>query len=159
MKVIFLDIDGVLNQHRFQKGAALIDPGCVARLNKIISETDARIVVHSAWRYMVLERSMTVDGFAHMLATHGIDIYTGPGQHRMLDVTRLDRDQTDEDRTAQITEWAKFYGCTDWIAIDDRPLQLPCSRFVLTTSSVGLTDEHVDLAISMLGKVEQSITL
>lgn len=65
MKIIFLDIDGVLNhedfyRERFEKryddGAiehpySEIDPKTVQRLNKIIEETGANIVISSTWRH------------------------------------------------------------------------------------------------------------
>lgn len=54
MKIVFLDIDGVLvNIESLKRGSGLrakAHPDCVNALNKIISETDARIVVSSTWR-------------------------------------------------------------------------------------------------------------
>ena len=54
MKIIFLDIDGVLNcEKTFQRhrGAIGIDPYLVAIFNRIIFATDAKIVLSSSWRY------------------------------------------------------------------------------------------------------------
>lgn len=60
MKIIFLDIDGVLNYSKWyvdprnpgnlygQEGE--IDPLCIERINKICSETRAYIVISSDWR-------------------------------------------------------------------------------------------------------------
>lgn len=63
MRVIFLDIDGVLNSpdfqiHRFQRGPGRrpIDPVCVEHLNTLIRQTQARIVVSSTWRHEGLTR-------------------------------------------------------------------------------------------------------
>ena len=58
MKVIFLDIDGVMNCRRSVKADiandrrpySSFDPDCVNALNQIIKETDAVIVVSSVWR-------------------------------------------------------------------------------------------------------------
>ena len=54
MKVIFLDIDGVLVNRKSLMEASGIhakgDESCVAALNRIIGETDANIVVSSTWR-------------------------------------------------------------------------------------------------------------
>lgn len=52
--IIFLDIDGVLAHRNYSivrkpGGAPSLDPKCVARLNKIIKETGAKVVVHSTW--------------------------------------------------------------------------------------------------------------
>ena len=51
-KIIFLDIDGVLNSESYFKNkiAGVIDPECVRRLNRIIKETDADIVISSSWK-------------------------------------------------------------------------------------------------------------
>lgn len=58
MKVLFLDIDGVLNSHAFWKRRKeqnlsmdhKIDPLAVELLNKITDESGAKIVVSSTWR-------------------------------------------------------------------------------------------------------------
>ena len=62
-KYLFLDIDGVLNhdgwfdseyykkhQENWQK--SMFDPECVARVNRILEATGARLVVSSSWRSM-----------------------------------------------------------------------------------------------------------
>ena len=62
-KVLFLDIDGVLNhddwfdsdgykknESGWQK--SMFDPKCVARVNHILKETGAELVVSSSWRDM-----------------------------------------------------------------------------------------------------------
>ena len=53
MRVIFLDIDGVLNnsstEERFE-GYIGISPVLVAIFNKLIQETNARVVLSSTWR-------------------------------------------------------------------------------------------------------------
>ena len=55
MKVIFLDIDGVLvNRESLKRGGGLRAkawPSCVAALNTITDSTGAAIVVSSTWRY------------------------------------------------------------------------------------------------------------
>lgn len=57
MKIIFLDIDGVLNSVSYFKSINdlgdpddRLDPTAVALLNKIIQATDAKIVISSSWR-------------------------------------------------------------------------------------------------------------
>lgn len=55
MTVIFLDIDGVLNDHRrMRNGYSQLTRRCVRELAKILrTRPEARIVVSSAWRYIV----------------------------------------------------------------------------------------------------------
>jgi hypothetical protein len=53
MKIIFLDIDGVLNSKstcQRHRGVTGIDPFTVAIFHRIISATDAQIVLSSSWR-------------------------------------------------------------------------------------------------------------
>ena len=66
MKIIFLDIDGVLNSELFYKEKSqdkkckgesklqfygeMIDKRCIELLNSIIKDTDAQVVISSTWR-------------------------------------------------------------------------------------------------------------
>lgn len=64
MKIIFLDIDGVLNYQSFLKKSLAGDkstskldydkkyfaPECIERLNKICKTTGAKVVISSSWR-------------------------------------------------------------------------------------------------------------
>jgi HAD domain in Swiss Army Knife RNA repair proteins len=54
MKVIFLDIDGVLNTPstpRPTKESRTVDPVLLDRLNKLLQETNAVVVLTSTWRH------------------------------------------------------------------------------------------------------------
>ena len=58
MKIIFLDIDGVLNSDiyyrkvdRSVKDWTRFDPKAVELINKLIDEFSAKIVVSSTWRF------------------------------------------------------------------------------------------------------------
>lgn len=59
MKYLFLDIDGVMNHEQWlhlahKKNLSSpefwFDPVCVDRLNRILSETGAKLVISSSWR-------------------------------------------------------------------------------------------------------------
>ena len=63
MNIIFLDIDGVLNNAEFQYGTLVdlhvrgnifyvLDPICVRNLNKLTSSIDVKIVISSSWRIL-----------------------------------------------------------------------------------------------------------
>lgn len=49
MKVIFLDVDGVLNMHK-SGGFYTLNKARLRLLEKIVKDTDAQIVVSSTWR-------------------------------------------------------------------------------------------------------------
>ncbi len=54
MKIIFLDIDGVLNSRRYDAQRTQtdgnIDPACLTLLASLVKRTGARIVLTSSWR-------------------------------------------------------------------------------------------------------------
>lgn len=53
MKILFLDVDGVLNNGAtcFSGGHWPIDPNCVRILHRIIEATGCQIVLSSSWRH------------------------------------------------------------------------------------------------------------
>ena len=73
VRLLFLDVDGVLNCHDWDAKAqsCRIRHKCVAQLNRIVRATGVKIVLSSAWRYMIHGKAMTLDGFGYMLRTHG----------------------------------------------------------------------------------------
>jgi hypothetical protein len=53
-KVIFLDIDGVLNCRRTSNPRSLpyvVDPALLGRFRRLVAETGAKVVLSSTWRY------------------------------------------------------------------------------------------------------------
>ena len=142
-KLIFLDIDGVLNDHRFneQSQSGTMLPECVERLNRILTATDARIVLSSAWRYMLIGRAMSVTGFDYLLRTHGVIA------NRL--VGRTCADEEVKERGWQIHEWRKTNNHRGrYVVIDDMDLHIsPLHPLILVDGSIGLEDSAVDAAI------------
>lgn len=148
MNVVFLDIDGVLNSHAFSSIAQSngINAECVACLNRILRETGAKIVVSSAWRYMVLGKAMTLTGFEYLLRTHGVKAES------VIDITV--GDEAIPFRGAQVTEWlSRNKEVRSYVILDD----LPAAEFsehaewlVTTDGAIGLTTTHADQAIEIL---------
>jgi len=72
MKLIFLDVDGVLNHSKSPKwfGAEdnhVLDDDCVGQINRVILQTGAKVVLSSSWRVdedakEVVEHAL-VDGY------------------------------------------------------------------------------------------------
>src|SRR4051812_43157756 len=72
-KYLFLDIDGVLNNHvKMDNGYCGIDARRMRLLGQLVDRVPrVKIYLVSAWRYMILSGDMTLAGFKNMLLTHG----------------------------------------------------------------------------------------
>jgi hypothetical protein len=147
MKILFLDIDGVLNDNTFNAAAesSTLDPAAVARLNQVLRTTGAKLVLSSSWRYLILDRAMTLQGFEYLLRTHGLDKgcligLTGP-------------DEEGPGRAAQIQRWLADNGrITDWAVLDDAALDLGEVRWrhVRPDRGAGLSDADAAQLIAIL---------
>lgn len=109
MKIIFLDIDGVLNHQMFFKNRikstirkdydkSMFDPECVERLNEITGKTGAVIVLSSTWR-----KSRTIEELKALFKKVGI---TG----KLIDKTPVlnsynQKTKTYPPRGCEIHEW------------------------------------------------------
>ena len=88
MKVIFLDVDGVLNDQMWLHLLmdSEIDEVRVARLAEIVKATDAKIVLSSSWRVLVDELDDTDmyiwDDFVNKLRKFGLKIYDRTPSYR-----------------------------------------------------------------------------
>lgn len=146
MKLIFLDIDGVLNGQEFNKtcGSNSINRECAEHLNAIIAATDAKIVLSSAWRYMI-PGAMRLVGFEYLLRTHGVN-----AENRLIGTTS--RDEVVKDREDQISFWLAENGggegIESYVVLDD--MCVGKHPQVQTGEKVGLTEEDVAAAIRIL---------
>lgn len=82
VKIIFLDIDGVLTHTDYLNWQTRhIDPERVRFLAKIVELTDAQIVLTSTWKDGYDRQSGKKDDYyvvlEHVLAEHDLKIYTG----------------------------------------------------------------------------------
>lgn len=162
MKILFLDVDGVLNSHPPLDPEVMcgtFDRDKVARLNRVLRATGASIVLSSAWRYLVHRGAMNLVGLDWLLRSHGVM------QGRLLCVTRKDTMQRqpyggdpegwpiDDERGQQITEWLRKVGRLDaYAVVDDLDLGIRAAGhpFVQTVGSVGLTDGDAAELVGML---------
>jgi hypothetical protein len=153
--VLFLDIDGVLNGHEFmaEAGSCKINPACVQRLNRILKATDARIVLSSAWRYMIHSHVMTLMGFQYMLQTHGMVGSLNGCSQLIIDVTCRDEDLAG--RPGQIRAWLDARNHRQdkehrHVVLDDMDEVWKGLNVVRTDGSTGLSDVDVEVAIACL---------
>lgn len=163
MNVAFLDFDGVLNctpylvkLQREQPGieigeAADIDPEAVARLNRLVREASAQVVISSSWRH-----GRTVPKLAELLRARGFE---GQVIGRTVDFVPNEDPMSKRhcgDRGDEIQAWidtAPLYGVevTSFVILDDSAdMAHLADRLVRTSMDTGLLDGHVDRAIALL---------
>lgn len=173
MKVIFLDIDGVLNSHKylktgkFRKGesfhevnVSMIDPKTVKHLNAIVAATGAKIVLSSSWRIYRLPSTEDCQNLfdAVGIKAECIDLT----MHRPDDVRRIINTFSDkgwQDRVlrgheihAWLLLWAK-YPIDSFIILDDNSdMEYLLPRLVKTHWSRGLTKADAKKAIELLNE-------
>lgn len=164
MKIIFLDIDGVLNHEAFYKeryekrndGNVIehpyseVDPKCVANLNTLITDTNAKIVISSTWRHSGLSYCEDVLGY-HGFMGEIIDITpSSPTRFRGLEI--LDWIKNNEELIGE-----PHYNFTEYVILDDDSDMLYWQRnnFLLIDRFVGLTMGNVFQAKRILngGKI------
>ncbi len=148
--LIFLDIDGVLNDHQWDSLAKSnrIDAAKVAALNGILLRTGAKIVLSSAWRYLCNRDEMTLAGLDWLLRSHGLAADT------LIGITHPDTPiEWDEakgipirfvenERALQVSRWrAKSSHVGPYVVIDDIDMGFTARGlpFVQTDGKVGLT--------------------
>lgn len=151
MKPIFLDFDGVLNDTKtsIESGYNTIQARPMGIFNNILkAEPDARVIITSSWRYMVLQGSMTLEGFQHLLATHG---FRRP-RETVCDV--LPADESCCSRAFLVYKWLYNHDLLDsrFVCIDDNDLgytdlALP---FVHTDASKGLSASDAERVLELL---------
>lgn len=141
-RIVFLDLDGVLNSNDFYAREGLncrppFDPLAVLRLDRLCREAQADVVLSSSWR-----GASEIPGW---LCERG---FGGCVIGRTPTVAGI--------RGREIAKWiihadieiAAFCILDDG---DDMGELLP--YLIQTTQEHGLQDEHVDRAISMLGRM------
>ena len=135
MKVIFLDIDGVLNNLK----RVDIDPTRVEVFNKIIAATGAKVVISSTWRLVItldkIRLALEVAGFKGEVV----------GYTKSLDV--------DSSRGCEIQEWlSRHTDIRNYVILDDDTDMLLDQKdnFVHINSGIGIAMDHVEQAIRIL---------
>jgi hypothetical protein len=153
MKVVFLDIDGVLNSRTYlmfcyQQGILpddKIDPDAVKRLNHLTDTTGAVIVVSSTWRLPYVWHNNVADLRAK-LQKRGItgQIVGATPDH-----------QRDHGRGGEIQDWMDNCGqqIDSFVILDDDSDMGDLMDFLVKTQFAdGLQDVHVQEAIKILNK-------
>jgi hypothetical protein len=156
MKVIFLDIDGVLNYtdwYTSEEFQALkcdenteldIDPKCAERINNICESTGAKIVITSDWR-------ISWYGTLMRLQRGGIN------PEYIIDKTPellwINIPGFDKSRGSEIETWLNFHlDINNYVIIDDRTdfRKEQKKFFIHVNPKIGFTDAQMNKAINIL---------
>ncbi len=167
MKVVFLDIDGVIN-----RGSGRGVPELVDQLNRIVRKGKAVIVVHSSWRYGrslvmlqhilegwgvrgdIIDATPVPDGA--QLKMHG-HILIGDAEMEAFMLAlpeqyRADPNKWNYERPCSIQKWLDTRpGVEAFAILDDHPeFAHLADHHVHTQMNVGLTKHLADKAIRLL---------
>lgn len=154
MKIIFLDIDGVLNSQQFARevgwGGFFTEedvvswdnvkwvPENVDLLKQIVEKTSAEIVIHSTWAC-----SFSVNKFKEMF-----ELYNYPD----IPIRALTNNKIS--RSERIMNYIKEHNITNYIIIDDlnkRYFDIALhERLISTDMETGITKYEVNKAIDLL---------
>ena len=152
MKVIFCDVDGVLNNNETEErtpgGFRGISDALVEKLWKIADSCGAKIVISSDWRLLRYNpaRKQDYDYLAEKLEAGG-----------MPEISGHTDDISWKLRGTEIRKYLEDHPeITEYVILDDIPFAdfaddelLP--HLVLTDTRLGLSDEDVRKAVTILG--------
>lgn len=165
MKYLFLDIDGVLNHDKWFSSPeyknnqanwqiSMFDPACIERVNRILQETGAKLVVSSSWRDMAdLPEIFAGVGLPTEFDTTPYAEIIYPDA---LPITDFFSDETDVRywRGSEIKWWLDHNATEEYtycILDDDCDmLEDQLEYFVSTSNPKGLTDKLTVKAIEIL---------
>jgi len=154
MKILFLDIDGVL----IPSGKEGFSPQCLENLQKIHQGCHPSIILSSSWRAFPSK----ISKINQALARYGIPEIAGKtellGLNRSLEIVRWIDDRMEIDRFFK-GEGGGGRPITDWAVLDDMDLVQQNrefkgrteGHFVLVDPSVGLDSFSAQRVIRILG--------
>ena len=155
MKILFLDVDGVLNNNQTRTvtfdGWCFVDDYLVKHLKQIIDATSAKIVLSSTWRdgWNREDESKNEPFFNQLrdkLKEYGMEIWDAlPMPMR-------------PSRGTAINEWFELHKDLDiesFVILDDwYDMGIYRDHLIQINGNIGLTDEDVREAISFLSSVK-----
>lgn len=141
MKIIFLDVDGVLNCTSRWKGGSgkHLDAECLANLKKIVDETQCKIVVSSTWRILHETMADLLDALEKIGLKEFVIGKTPKGG---------------QERVNQITEWLMYCrnDVESFAILDDDSDASDGKNFFKINGRVGLTADDAAAIIKHLNK-------
>ncbi|SHJ08030.1 HAD domain-containing protein [Pseudobutyrivibrio xylanivorans] len=159
--VIFLDVDGVLNskfwddEHQREiSDGKYIDIDAVKLFSKLVKKTDARVILHSGWRFwfddeMKPNRS-EAEFFADVMEKEGVFISGVTPDLTTEEIRKAKKFSLV--KADEILQWLKENPTDNWLVIDDLDLHNNeiASHQIKTDAEVGLTENDVEKALNLL---------
>lgn len=161
-RIIFLDIDGVLNNPgtyaedqapwRYDGTELLcvpVDPQCMACLNRLIAATGAKVVMSTSWRLFAgwqdLGPALNRHGLVGEVVGETPNPVEDPAWHDSRETSRIQRGD-------EVAEWLRRNPSVESFVVldDDDDIDAVRDRFVQTSGAAGLTDADVERAIAVL---------
>lgn len=145
MKVIFLDIDGVLNQRMgLEKDKLLI-------LKTIVNETHARIVLISSWKEYLTKDCKSKNFMGSYLLKSFQDVQ----------LSIFDRTISDGlSRSKGILQWLKNHEVSSYIILDDNIYDYSNSlldHLIFIEHHMGLQEHHIQVCIQKLKNIPKDV--
>lgn len=159
IKVIFLDIDGVLNSYdwfvsnRKNKHRVHLDDKAIEFLSRVVNSTNAKIVLSSSWR-IISEDSEPMIELKEKFKKLNMDIFDKTGRSRKR-----------KSRGWEIREWLKenkkLFNIISFVIIDDDSYDIINHKktllpyYIKTSFKDGLKEKHIPRILHVLngGKV------
>lgn len=154
MKVIFLDIDGVLNTKSYRENPEVdyfeqpISDIHMCLLEYLVKSTGAKIVLSSTWREYWEPGEEQSDRFGYyineLFSKYSLEIYDKTPEHR--------------DRSDEIDAWKNLHQgeIESYVILDDFDFEWSeenGKHLVKTTDEVGLDEEAVERAVRVLNSM------
>lgn len=162
MKILFLDIDGVLNTNHKN-----IDPALCAKVERVLDATGAVVVLSSAWRNLIEAPMGTPEHYAEareLLVGNGMterlfeSIVSQTPSHLVWDadegISILVGGERGH-RAREVHHWLKEWKgeVAAWAVVDDMGLWvdgLPAGHTVITSGRTGITDADAEELVRIL---------
>jgi hypothetical protein len=151
MKIVFLDFDGVLNSmadFAFKTTSQVFDAPYIGRLNAIVGQSGAKVVISSSWRV-----NHSVEELRTLLEASGFEgeiigrtpVLGYEHAQGLCDIGEI--------RSAEIQAWMAGHSVpiASFVVLDDLELSPLAAFQVLTDMNEGLRDHHIEQAQAILG--------
>lgn len=162
MKIIFLDIDGVLNSDSWNqkheneiKNGILVDEEKVEILSKLIKATGAKIVLHSGWRFWFDESFLPIrkesEILMELLNKNNIDFYDFTPDLTTEEIRKSKN--FSKVKPDEILLWLKKHSdISSWVVIDDLDLnnEIISNHQIKPDSKIGLSSSDIEKAVKLL---------